>query len=401
MTREKSKLIGNVLIWTAAVIFALGFVRQIMGADEANTSGTGKSVVSVEATADSAATEHTQAKEVGQQIAGADETVAQAKSVLSASEVDELADADPPRVKDIFKWEMWEKLFRKIWLTPIYRSGTNEISLYHMVIALIAAVVGYWLSKRISMLVYRRIKTVKKVSPTAALLTQKIIFYVLAIFVTLVALQFMGIPITMFTVLGGALAIGLSFGAQNVIANFLSGIIIMAERPIRLGDTIVLESGGGMMEGVIDDIGQRSTRVKRIDGVDVIVPNGQFVNEAVTNWTLSDDIIRSCVKVGVAYGTNVIKVRELLKEAVDGQAKVLRKPEPIVVFDEFGDNALNFEVYYWANLATPMQRKMLQSDIRFAVDILFEKAGIVIAYPQRDVHLDSVRPLEVRMVDSE
>ncbi|QQE11573.1 mechanosensitive ion channel [Planctomycetota bacterium] len=294
---------------------------------------------------------------------------------------------------------VWQKVVyitKKVWYTPIYEVGNSNISIQHMVVAILAAVIGFWLSKRISMIIYHRLRKMKRVSATSALQAQKLLFYLLAIFVTLFALQLMGIPITLFTVLGGAVAIGISFGAQNVIGNFLSGIIVMTERPIRLGDTIVLEGG---MEGLVEDIGQRSTRVRRVDGVDVIVPNSRFVDDSVTNWTLSDDVIRSCVRVGVAYGSNVDLVKTLLLAVVREHEKVLKMPEPLVVFEDFGDNSLMFEVYFWAKLQRPMQRMLLQSDIRFEIDRHFRDEGIVIAYPQRDVHVDGLGVVDVRMVD--
>ncbi|QDU33491.1 Mechanosensitive channel MscK precursor [Poriferisphaera corsica] len=305
---------------------------------------------------------------------------------------------------DAVSVEGWKRVWRKIvyitkkiWYTPIYEVGESDISIQHMVVALLAAVIGFWLSKRASMMVYHRLRKMKRVSATTALQAQKLLFYLLAIFVTLFALQLMGIPITLFTVLGGAVAIGVSFGAQNVIGNFISGIIVMTERPIRLGDTIVLEGG---MEGLVEDIGQRSTRVRRIDGVDVIVPNSKFVDQSVTNWTLSDDVIRSCVCVGVAYGSDVELVKSLLMKVVEAHQQILDTHKPIVVFDDFGDNALMFEVYFWAKLKRPMQRLILQSDIRFSIDREFKEAEIVIAYPQRDVHLNGIGTVDVRMVNN-
>ena len=169
----------------------------------------------------------------------------------------------------------------------------------------------------------------------------------------------------------------------------------MAERPIRIGDFIEID--GAM--GSVELIGTRSTRIRRTDGVHLLVPNSRLLEQTVVNWTLIDEQIRTIVRVGVAYGSPVQRVRELIEEAVVAQPEVNKEPAPSVVFDDFGDNALIFEVYFWCNVGGEKMLREIRSEIRFRIDALFADAGITIAFPQRDMHLDSLAPIEVRMVE--
>ena len=198
--------------------------------------------------------------------------------------------------------------------------------------------------------------------------------------VFLFVLRMVNIPLAAFAFLGGAVAIGLGFGAQNLINNFISGFTIM-------GDLIEVE---GIL-GQVEDIGARSTRDRTGENIHILVPNSSFLERNITNWTLSDKKIRTRVTVGVVYGSPVEEVKKLLLEATQASTKVMRHPEPFVLFADFGDNALIFEI---------IERRMIESDLRFRIDKLFREAGRVIAFPQRDVHLNTQRPLELRLIDT-
>jgi small-conductance mechanosensitive channel len=146
-------------------------------------------------------------------------------------------------------------------------------------------------------------------------------------------------------------------------------------------------------------IGNRSTRIRRVDGVHMLVPNSQMLERIVVNWTLIDKRIRSMVRVGVAYGSPTRKVAELIRQAVVENPNVLEDRPPVVVFEDFGDSALVFEVYFWAELSNQREQRQIRSEVRFRIDELFRENDIVIAFPQRDVHLGNVAPLEVRLVE--
>jgi small-conductance mechanosensitive channel len=204
------------------------------------------------------------------------------------------------------------------------------------------------------------------------------------------ALGMLGVPLGAFAFISGAIAIGIGFGAQNIINNFISGWILMGERPIRIGD--LLELNGTL--GRVEAINTRSTRIKRVDGVRIVIPNSHLLENIVVNWNLGDEDIRIFVSVGVAYGSPVRQVATLIEKAVLEQDDVLKDPEPRILFQDFGDNALIFEAYFWTQLRPGGDLRRLRSEIRFRIDELFRKNDITIAFPQRDVHLDGTLKLE-------
>jgi small-conductance mechanosensitive channel len=197
-------------------------------------------------------------------------------------------------------------------------------------------------------------------------------------------LDFLDVPITAFAFLSGAIAIGVGFGAQNIINNFISGWILMWERPIRIGDFLEVDNAKGRVEA----INTRSTRIRRVDGVHLLIPNSKLLENTVTNWTLIDQRSRTSVRVGVAYGSDCNLVRDLITQAVNEQDDVLHNPEPKVIFDDFGDNSLAFEVYFWINARIESELRSIRSNIRFRINDLFNENQVVISFPQRDVHLD-------------
>lgn len=248
--------------------------------------------------------------------------------------------------------------------------------------------VGYILGKRLAG---------TKLRPDVIYVLKRIAFFVILILVVITALGLLGIPLTAFAFATGALAIGVGFGAQNIINNFISGWILMVERPIRIGDFIEIDSA----RGVIENIGNRSTRIRRTDGVHLLVPNSLLLERTVVNWTLVDLETRTTVRVGVAYGSPVRLVADLILQAVKEQSEAKEKPAPSVIFDDFGDNALAFDAYFWCDAGSERFLREIRSAIRFRISELFEENGIVIAFPQRDVHLDSSSPLEIRMINKE
>jgi small-conductance mechanosensitive channel len=172
-------------------------------------------------------------------------------------------------------------------------------------------------------------------------------------------------------------------------------LIILGEQPIRIGDLVEVDG----LHANIEHIGPRSTRVRTGSNLEIIIPNSRFLENNVTNWTLSNNEIRVCVKVGVAYGSPVEQVMTLLQQAVDEEPRVLDHPDAIILFDEFADNSLNFEVHFWVRMRTIMEGRRAESEVRKRIDQLFREHDITIAFPQRDVHLDLNRPIEISMAD--
>jgi potassium efflux system protein len=195
-----------------------------------------------------------------------------------------------------------------------------------------------------------------------------------------------------------ALGVGIGFGLQEIIANFISGIIILTERPIRVGDLVTV----GDTSGTVTRLQLRATTVTNFDRQELLVPNKEFITGRVLNWSLSDEVIRLVVEVGVAYGTDMEKALALVREAVAENQSVLKDPSPLVTFDDFGDNSLNIIARCF--IGSLSKRREIISDLNLAVNKKFNEAGIVIAFPQRDVHLDTSGPLDIRiqpMVDPE
>lgn len=233
------------------------------------------------------------------------------------------------------------------------------------------------------------------INPAGAAALQSIVYYGLIGCFSLVVLELVNVPITGFAFMGGAIAIGVGFGSQNILNNFISGLILLAERPIRIGDLVEID---GLCAN-IEHIGARSTRVRTGSNLEIVVPNSRLLENNLTNWTLSNNQIRVSVSVGVAYGSPVREVLRLLREVADDHAQILDYPEPIILFKEFGDNALLFECHFWVKMRTQMEAERIQSELRCQIDERLAEAKITIAFPQRDVHLDTSRPLEIALRD--
>ena len=197
------------------------------------------------------------------------------------------------------------------------------------------------------------------------------------------AISAAGVDLSRFTILAGALGVGIGFGLQNVVNNFVSGLILLFERPIQVGDTIEI---GGLL-GHVKRIGTRASTVRTYQGAEVIVPNGNLISTEVTNWTLSDPYRRVDLAVGVAYGNRPARVIEVLAQVFEGEPRILRDPKPLVLFRGFGDSSLDFEVRFWAR--DPDTYLQLSSDVASHVYDLLHEAGIEIPFPQRDLHLKS------------
>ena len=299
-------------------------------------------------------------------------------------------------------WAHTREALRGVWGFSLYTvtsaDGTRyPVTFGKVVNALLVFVVGLILARMLARWLAARVFPRFHLDAAASATYRTLVFYFLLLTVFLSVLRIMDIPLTAFTVLGGALAIGVGFGSQNLVNNFISGLILMAERPIRIGDLIEVDG----TYGIVESIGARSTTVLTSDNTNMVIPNSSFLENNVVNWTLSNDVIRTKVAVGVAYGSPTRDVDRLLYRAVEEHGKILKMPAPQVIFEDFGDNALIFDVYFWIRARTVMERRRVQSDVRFRIDNLFREAGITIAFPQRDVHLDGLSPLEVRMLPPE
>ncbi len=194
------------------------------------------------------------------------------------------------------------------------------------------------------------------------------------------ALSAAGIDLGKFGLLAGALGVGIGFGLQNIVNNFISGLILVYERPLNVGDTVEVEN----LMGIVNRVGVRSSNVRTFDGAEVIVPNGNLISNQMINWTLSDNQRRIEIKIGAAYGSDPNVVLELLKKVALDHDDVLKEPQPLALFEEFGDSSLNFRLLFWVPFELGIGVK---SDIAIGVYNIFAENNITIPFPQVDLNV--------------
>jgi small-conductance mechanosensitive channel len=211
------------------------------------------------------------------------------------------------------------------------------------------------------------------------------IFLVLAL-VIILPVTFQGLSWATFSVMLGAVSFGIGFGLRNIADNFVSGLIILLERPVKVGDRVTVDE----LSGVVTSIRARSTTVQTNDNIEVIIPNSRFISEPVINWSHNDHRVRFKIPVGVHYDSDVFRVREVLERAVLEHDGILRDPAPSAKFMEFGDSALQFEVRVWS-ADWSLRPGALRSDLNFLIWKHLKEAGIEIPYPQRDLHIKEWR----------
>jgi small-conductance mechanosensitive channel len=211
----------------------------------------------------------------------------------------------------------------------------------------------------------------------------RLLHYAIVALGLFLALDNLGISITALAGLGAILAVGIGFGLQNIAQNFVSGLILLLERPVKKGDFVVV----GDTRGTIREIRARATVVTTLDNVDILVPNGQLITETVINQTFDNRNLRIRVNVGVAYGSDTELVRRTLERVAGENPMVAKEPPASVQFVDFGDSSLDFVLLCW--ISEPALQVRVASDLRFAIDRAFREEGIEIPFPQRDLHLKS------------
>jgi small-conductance mechanosensitive channel len=274
--------------------------------------------------------------------------------------------------------------------TTVFSLGDNSgLTVLQILVSLLTLLIGIWLARWSERKLSSRLER-RNVDPGVIQLTRRLFYIVVIVAIVITMLDFLGIPLAAFAFITGAIAIGVGFGAQNIINNFISGWILMGERPIRVGDFLEV----GDMLGTVEAINTRYTRVRRLDGVRLMIPNSQFLENTVVNWTIIDRKLRSSVRVGVRYGSDVVEVKRLLDGILADNPDVLEDPEPTVIFEDFGDSALIFDGFFWIESTKERTLRGVRSALRFEIDRVFRENDIVIAFPQRDMHVDGSLKLE-------
>lgn len=271
-------------------------------------------------------------------------------------------------------------------------TGTIPVTLGMLLRALLFFIIGYWIASMIANRIQATLVTRGHLAETNARMLRNWLMIVVGVFLAIGTLSFLKIPLTIFAFFGGALAIGLGFGMQTLIKNFISGIIVLAERKIRVGD--ILDVDG--IIGTVAEVNTRSSIIRSADDVETMIPNSVFLENRVTNWTLSSAKMRRSIRLGVAYGSSPQQVMEILTDAAARHGLILKDPVPFAIFEDFGDNALIFSLYFWVHLGGGTNPMMVSSDLRLIIEKRFTESGIGVPFPQRDMHLATDKPIRVQ-----
>jgi potassium efflux system protein len=284
-----------------------------------------------------------------------------------------------------------------LWHRTVTQNGEQQslpITLADLGMSLLYLIITAVLARRLpallNMILAHRLEVASASRYTITTLTT----YIIIAIGTVLALNTIGAQWAQLQWLVAALGVGIGFGLQEIVANFVSGLIILFERPIRVGDIVTV----GDTDGVVTKIRIRATTIRNWDRKELVVPNKEFITGRLLNWSLSDQVTRLMVTVGVAYGTDVEKAHALMREAAEEHARVLDEPKPILTFEGFGDNSLTLILR--AYIDDLDHRLATITDLHKAIHRKFRQAGISIAFPQRDLHLDTREPLRIKLDDA-
>ncbi|MBT4964180.1 MAG: mechanosensitive ion channel [Francisellaceae bacterium] len=292
-------------------------------------------------------------------------------------------------LEDDFKSEIF-KFLLEVWNIKLFDVSDHHISVGNLVAGLVFVSLAFWLARKL-----RNKITVYLIKNNTFERQQiatfgNIFYYVAIIILVLLALNIANIPLTTFTIIGGAVVIGVGFGSQSIVNNFMSGLILLAEQPIRIGDVIEIDD----LKGVVEHLGARSTRIRTMYNTCVIVPNSMVLSQRVVNFTLVERAVLIDVVVGFNYGSDTDTVTEILKKAVAATDEIVHKLETIVTFNDFGSSSLIFSVKFYIKIKNHLQQEIIQSNVRYKIEKLSKDAGLVIAFSQLDVHLDVKGPIK-------
>ena len=274
--------------------------------------------------------------------------------------------------------------FMAIFSKPLFNLGEGSISLATIIYFLCAFVILSIVSKKVRRIIVERVlKNTSMEHGAKASVGTVIRFFILAIG-TVIIIQSAGIDLSALSLIAGALGVGIGFGLQNITDNFISGIIILFEKPIKVGDRIEV----GNVQGDVINISFRATEVKTNDNIMIIVPNSEFISSKVINWSHNDRNIRFRFPVGVSYKEDPQKVKKILLEVAKANPHVLDTPNTSVFFVEYGDSSLNFELGVWTATHTD-KPQVLKSELYYEIFRRFKEENVEIPFPQRDIHIIS------------
>jgi len=279
--------------------------------------------------------------------------------------------------------QLLEKI-NTVFTYTIFKIGDTEFSLAVILTVLFALVVLFFIASKVEKIIIRVLLARSQDNIGTGKAVGTITRYLIVVVGLIIILQSLGINLSTLNVLFGALGVGIGFGLQNIANNFISGLIILFERPIKIGDRIEV----GDINGDVMNISARATSIITNDNITVIVPNSEFISSQVINWSHSDRNVRFRIPVGVSYKEDPEKIRSVLLKVAEKHPGVLKKPETVVLFDEYGDSSINFYLVVWTSDYINRPR-VLKSELYYEIFRRFKEEGIEIPFPQRDLHLKS------------
>ena len=299
-------------------------------------------------------------------------------------------------------WMIWHEVFPALrifeditlWHHAMVVDGVEKqlpVTLLDSVIALIYVVATFVLAKQLPAVLEIILLQSTGMASSSRYTVTTLTTYVIVTFGIVLVFNTLGADWSKLQWLVAALSVGIGFGLQEIVANFISGIIILFERPIRVGDFVTV----GDTDGFVTKIRIRATTIRSRDAHELLVPNKEFITGRLLNWSLTDQTSRLLITIGIAYGSDVDKAMRLMEQAARQNNNVLDQPSPSVIFQSFGDNSLNIILRCFVSSVD--YREGTISELNRAINEKFNEAGVVIAFPQRDLHIDASAPLSVRI----
>lgn len=275
----------------------------------------------------------------------------------------------------------------------LFELNQTPVSISSIIMFIVAMILVLLFSRLFNRIFLRRLLSRFNIERSTIYTMLRINHYIIMILGAIIAFQFIGINLSGLAVIFGLLSVGVGFGLQNVTSNFVAGLILLFEQPIKIGDRVMV----GDTEGDVTDINIRSTTIRSLNNVSIIVPNSEFVSSRVINWSHGDTRIRLDINVGVSYQSDLDTVLRSLREVAEEHPEVLRYPESDVLLKEFGDSSWNMVLRVW--IKEPQKHHFIRSEINCAIVRKFRENGVEIPFPQRDLHLRSAKPLPVKRMD--
>src|SRR6478609_7689274 len=274
------------------------------------------------------------------------------------------------------------------WTAPLPAITLSLVQIF-LLVALLVGV--FWFSSGTKRFLFNRLLAQSGLDRSLQYAIAQIVSNIVLVVGIVIVLENTGIHLAALAVFAGAVGVGVGFGLQNIASNFISGLVILAERPITIGDRVEV---AGIL-GTVRQIRARSTVILTNDNITMIVPNTKFIDSPVTNWTYGDPRVRFRIPIGVAYGSDLEKVQNALLEVARENSNVLEDPEPTAFLEKFGNSTINLELVVWSKEMSYRPRRF-RSDLNFAIVQKLREAGIEIPYPQRDLHLrDGLARVEI------